>query len=377
MAPERPERVVEPFTVACVQAWWELYNPNFRGEYEGESFRRRNLKRMCEHIDHCFAYGGSVPPVKLVTFSEFGLGGCYDSSTTVDQVIQYQAITIPGPETEVLAEKARKYKTYIAAVNHEISPDIPGNYYNTAFILNPEGKIILKYRKMNAAFACNPHDIMDKYINPVTGTRDFFPVVDTRIGRLGCFICGDLMIPEFPRAYAFKGCEVLLHLNGGFVGEMPRMVLQVRAWDNTLYVVEQNFAGYFINREGDPSLGINPSIDSSGGGQSRIIDYSGNIIAKSEDRAPQIVKGVIDVMALRETRKRFRFGITGGDSVTRCRTELYREFYNQTVFPPNRVLRDGPIRQLNDATVTSRRKESLANLAQMRKQSWYAEEDAK
>ena len=375
MAPERPERVIEPYTVACVQAYWELYNPNYYGEYEGESFRQRNLKRMCDHIDFACRLSLGGPKTRLICFSEFGLGGCYDANTTVQQVKQYQAITIPGPETNVLAEKAKKHGCYIAAVNHENSPDIPDNFYNTAFIINPEGKIILKYWKMNAAFACNPHDIMDVYVNPITGTRDFFPVVDTRIGRLGCFICGDLMIPEFPRAYAFKGCEVLLHLNGAFVGDIPEMVLQVRAWDNTLYVVEQNFAGFFINRHGHPAEGVNPSFDSTGGGQSRVIDFYGNVVAKAPDRAPQVVQGRIDIMALRQARKSFRFGIAGGDALTRCRTELYREFHSKTIFPPNRVLRDGPIQFLNDATVTARRKESLENRHNM--MDFYYEEDVK
>lgn len=367
---------IAPYQVACIQAAWETYNPNVHGEYEGEAFKRRNLQRMCDYIDFCFAFGTNQPPVKLVCFSEFSLGGVYSATTTNEQVKKWQAITMPGPETDILAEKAKKYDCYIAAVNHENDPDWPDTFFNTAFIINPKGKIILKYRKMNTAYGCNPHDIMDKYVNPITGKKDFFPVVDTKIGRLACFVCGDLMIPEIPRMEAMNGAEVILHLNGGFVHEIAAMALQVRAWDNTVYIVEQNNAGAFITT-GDfcGKNGINPTFDATGGGQCRVIDFYGKVIAQTPDRCPQVLLAPIDIMKLREVRRQFRMGIYGGDSITRCRAELYRSFYANTIFPPNKVFEVGFMTRLNDEGVTRRRQEALANRQKM--MNYYSEDDVK
>jgi predicted amidohydrolase len=364
-----------PYAACSVQSWVENYNPNIRGEFERETLMKRNLQRMCDYIDAIFTVGVNNPTVRLVCFPEFSIGGLYNNQTTVQEVKRYQAITIPGPETDALAEKAKKYNTYIAACNHENDPAWPDNFFNTAFIINPEGKVILKYRKMNIAFGLNPHDIFDRYINPITKTRDFFPVVDTRIGRLACFICGDLMIPEIVKASALKGAEVVLHLNSGFAGELPRHVLRTRAWDNTVYIVEDNWSSRIISTEVLGGTKIPTAVDSRGGGQSMIVDYFGNIIAEAGDKTPQLVYGMINIMALRETRKGFRMGTAGGDAMTRTRTEVYAPFYNRTLFPPNQVFVEGPIQKINDASVTKRRDQAVKNREKFLE--FYSEDDVK
>lgn len=368
-------QVIAPYAACSVQSYVENYNPNIRGEFERETLMKRNLQRMCDYIDAIFAVGANKPVVKLVCFPEFSIGGLYNTQTTVQEVKKYQAITIPGPETDMLAAKAKQYEVYIAACNHENDLAWPDNFFNTAFIINPQGKIILKYRKMNVAFGLNPHDIFDKYLNPITGTRDFFPVVDTKIGRLACFICGDLMIPEIVRASALKGAEVVCHLNSGFAGELPRHVLRTRAWDNTVYIVEDNWAARIISTEVLGATKIPTAVDSRGGGQAMIVDYFGNIVAEAGDETPQLVFGMIDIVALRETRKKFRMGVAGGDSLTRTRTEVYAPFYGKTLFPPNQVLVEGPITRINDATVTKRRNQALKNRETFFE--FYSEDDVK
>jgi len=68
-------------------------------------------------------------------------------------------------------------------------------------------------------------------------------------------------------------------------------------------------------------------------------------------------------------------GIYGGDSITRCRTDLYRLFYANTIFPPNKVFEVGFMTQLNDAGVTKRRQEALSNRQKM--MNYYSEDEAK
>jgi len=378
MATESVHKTIEPYAACSVQCYWENYNPNVRGEFENETLKQRNLKRMCDHIDACFTVGANSLPVRLVCFPEFGIGGLYNRNTTTAEVKQYQAITIPGPETDVLAEKARQYGIYIAACNHENDDDmVPDFFFNTAFVINPKGKIILKYRKLNAAFSCSPHDIYDKYINSITGTREFFPVVDTGIGNLACFICGDMGILEIPKIYAMKGAEVLCHLNSGYAHELARQTLRVRANDNTIYIVEENWAARVLTTERIGDVVIPTNYDTRGGGQSMIVGYRGNIISEANGTAPQLVTGMIDIMALRQNRQtEKRYPAQGmGDFMAQTRSELYAPFYNQTIFPPNRVSVDGPMTRMNDETVMKRRRQARDNRLQC--YDIYSEDDVK
>ena len=65
---------VKPWAVACIQANWENYNPNYQRKFEGDSLKQRNLKMMCAYIDACFSVGVRPKPVRLVCFPEFGIG---------------------------------------------------------------------------------------------------------------------------------------------------------------------------------------------------------------------------------------------------------------------------------------------------------------
>jgi len=356
-------KTIRPYGICCVQANWDLNPRNLDGSFK-KDIRQRNVQLMCDYIDHVFQTAVLPSQVRLFCFPEFGIGGHYSFQDSTEDVKTHQAISIPGPETEALSAKAKQYNVYIAAVNTENDPAYPENFFNTAFIINPKGKIILKYRKMNIAFGLNPHDILDRYVNPVTSTKDYFPVVDTEIGRLGCFICGDLGMPEIPRVYALKGCEVLLHLSSGYSWEMAINLLRARAVDNTIYIAHENWASMTISERnfgGTPLTFIN----SRGGGGSCIIDYNGNFIARAEGNTPQIVLGMVDVMALRREREQWRrpnpFG-QGGNFLANIRTELYAPFYNRTIYPPNTRLDSSVMARPHDESSRQRRQQALANL---------------
>jgi len=368
------EAKIAPWTAVCVQANFELTNPNYKGEYEGEALKKRNLDMMCAYIDACFA-GPAAIPVKLVCFPEFSIGGMYNLNTTTEEVKKYQAISIPGPETDILAAKAKEYKIYIAAVNHENDPLRPDFYFNTAFIINPRGKIILKYRKLNTMFGCNPHDVFDEYINPITGTRDFFPVVETEIGRLSCGICADLWLPEIPKVYALKGADVWLHLTAGHFYRNGECLLRARAADNTIYVVHENYAALVLTTEIHGGTKVATHLSAGFGGGSMIIDHHGTIMAKAGgDTAEQLVMTNIDVMRLRRSRQSF-WAAERGNAIAQTRSELYAPFYNRTIFPPNETIKHGPMHHMNDELVERRRRQAVANV--LNGYDFYSEDDIK
>ena len=356
--------VILPYAVACVQGYWENYNPNIHREFEDDAFKQRNLRRMCDYIDACFNVGANPMPVKVVVFTEFCIGGLYTPHTTTEEVKHHQAITIPGPETDVLAAKAKEHNVYIVANNHENDPTRPDFFFNTAFIINPDGKIILKYRKLNTFFGCAPHDIYSEYVNPVTGRKqDLFPVVDTRIGRLACMVCADMGLPELPRIYALKGADLILRCSSGYSWDSALMSLRVRALDNTIYMASANWAGQIISTDPLGDGRIPHTVDTRRGGGSMIVDYGGNVIAEAEGRTPQLVIGAIDVMTLRENRKRWTQPNLGrGNALAMTRTEMFAPYYNRTIYPPDDVLKHGPMIHHNDEKTLARRAQALKNL---------------
>lgn len=102
-------------------------------------------------------------------------------------------------------------------------------FYNVAFLIDPNGDIIGRYRKTHPTRA---------EASFVAAGREY-PVFDTDLGRLGLLICNDFNFPEPTRILALDGAELILCPTLGFDygGEhMGEMRARVRAFDNTVYV---------------------------------------------------------------------------------------------------------------------------------------------
>ncbi len=373
--------MIEPYQVAVIQA--EKIAPRSGGDQRIKENVEKNLQRYCGLIDYCCGglHAGKgrlniAGRTRLVTFGEYAITGLHHPAETgqrtftKEELIEKIAIKIPGPETDVLAEKARQWDVYIAASNLEYDPEWPNVFFNSGFIINPKGKVILKYRKtvtnVPVAFHCSVHDLMDKYKNPISGKYDPFPVVDTDIGRLAIFICIDLRAPEIPRVYSMKGAEVVLHLTSGMSHSDGRDVpmgsieaaLRTRAWDNAVYLVNSNWG---------PELGTySPRARISG--WSSVHDYMGNELIKADHPNEYIITARIDIEACRRYRELyFR------NPISLIRTELYAPYYTQPVYPVNTFLRDGPIEELLDDQQLGYFNKACENVKNM--QDFYSEND--
>lgn len=98
------------------------------------------LQRCLQLIDYATAEGAAssreFAPVKLIAFPEFFLQG-YDSRWNLQKILRDIAITLPGEETESLAQKARQYGVYIAGTILELDPYWPDRFFNTAIVIDP------------------------------------------------------------------------------------------------------------------------------------------------------------------------------------------------------------------------------------------------
>ena len=111
---------------------------------------------------------------------------------------------IPGPSTEFFGQLARQYKVVI--VTSLFERRAPGLYHNTAVVLESDGSIAGRYRKMH--IPDDPAYYEKFYFTP--GDLGFHPI-DTSVGRLGVMVCWDQWYPEAARMMALRGADMLIY----------------------------------------------------------------------------------------------------------------------------------------------------------------------
>ncbi len=111
---------------------------------------------------------------------------------------------IPGPSTELFGELARKHNVVI--VTSLFERRAAGLYHNTAVVIERNGTIAGKYRKMH--IPDDPAYYEKFYFTP--GDLGFKPI-DTSVGRLGVMVCWDQWYPEAARMMSLAGAEILIY----------------------------------------------------------------------------------------------------------------------------------------------------------------------
>ena len=333
--------MVDLYTAICVQA-------NRSAISHRSEIKEKNLNRALELIDYGFTWMDYqiYAPVKLIVFPEVFMQGWIKSAGKHDniwhRVSKDIAIEIPGEETEMLAEKARKYNVYIAGGAHERVPELGDDYpLNCVFIISPEGKVIYKHHKFCTYLTyvwfddISPHDIWDKYIKAFDGKYGrkagdivscFFPVVETDIGKLGYIICNEGFYSEHSRALGIQGCEVMLRSSGVLEpeGSPPQQSWEITnraaAFYNMMYVVACGPGDYLM--ESSPRH--------STPGQSMIIDFQGAFLQHVTYPGETVTGAVINIEQLRKRRMDPKH-----NWIPQLRTELYREIYKKSMYPIN------------------------------------------
>ena len=175
------------------------------------------------------------------------------------------ATAIPGEITETYAQSARDNNVVI--VTSLFERRAAGLYHNTAVVIEKDGSIAGKYRKMH--IPDDPAYYEKFYFTP--GDLGFEPIA-TSVGKLGVLVCWDQWYPEAARLMAMRGAQLLIYPTAiGFESSDndKEKMRQLNAWKtvqlghavaNGLPVVTVNRVGH----EEDPS------------GQTRGIDFWGN-----------------------------------------------------------------------------------------------------
>jgi predicted amidohydrolase len=135
------------------------------------------------------------------------------------------AETVPGPTTALLGELARRRRSYVAAGIYEREgPAI----YNTAVLLDRDGNLAGKYRKVYL-----PREEIEAGLTPGSD----YPVFPTDFGTVGLMICYDVFFADPARALATKGAEVILMpIWGG-----DETLAKARAIENKVFLIASGY----------------------------------------------------------------------------------------------------------------------------------------
>lgn len=156
-----------------------------------------NKEKLERNIRLCAKQGA-----ELVVLQELhnGLYFCQLEDTNIFD----QAESIPGPSTESFGTLAKELG--IVLVLSLFEKRAPGLYHNTAVVIDKDGTIAGKYRKMH--IPDDPAYYEKFYFTP--GDLGFEPI-DTSVGRLGVLVCWDQWYPEAARLMAMRGAEMLIY----------------------------------------------------------------------------------------------------------------------------------------------------------------------
>ena len=190
------------------------------------------------------------------------------------------AETIPGPSTNFFAELAKKHKLVI--VTSLFERRAAGLYHNTAVVIDSDGSIAGKYRKMH--IPDDPGFYEKFYFTP--GDLGFTPI-QTSLGKLGVLVCWDQWYPEAARLMALAGAELLIYptaIGWDRTDDEDEQQRQLGAWQlvqrghavaNGLPVLVCNRVGY----EASPTKD-DPGIEFWG--NSFIVGPQGELLAKAD-----------------------------------------------------------------------------------------------
>ena len=207
--------------------------------------------------------------------------------TTGFDLINYKTLAerIPeGSTTDLFRNLAKKHKVHIIASYIEESM---GSYYNCAVIINDQGQLLTKYRKIHL-FPLKPMEESEYFTSG--DNTEIKSIVNINGLRVGILICFDLRYPEISRRLVLEGANCMIYL-----AEFPRprddvwtTLLRARAMENQIFVIG-------VNRVGEDDT-------ISYFGKSIVIGPNGETI-NSGSTKEEIIQGILDPDLLNLAKK--------------------------------------------------------------------------
>ena len=223
----------------------------------------------------------------LIVLPEFWSTGYFPLS--IDYSLYDLAANENGLAMTRVKEKAIEHDINIVSTIYERAG--PGVFYNSAMIVNPQGDIILKYRKVHVPARRGLEKLFYR-----RGSK--YPVAEVNGWRMGIVLCYDSLFPEPTRIMALKGAELIVIPFGASTTEHSiwDQLMVARAFENGCYVAPCNAIGNHSMPDGSPF---------NLGGKSLIANPYGAIIAQGGTDDEEIVTGDLDLQEVEDVRRKY------------------------------------------------------------------------
>ena len=242
-----------------------------------------NIRRGLDNLDKAAEQGAELAVFAELAFTRFFPQ--YEAQGDVTHLAE----TVPGPTTELFMAKAEEHNMVIVINLFELAD---GKAYDSSPVIDVDGSLLGTTRMIHIT---NYECFYEKgyYAEGDHGA----PVYDTAVGKIGVAICYDRHYPEYMRALAVKGADLVVVPQAGTVGEWPdglyEAELQVASFQN----------GYFCalaNR-----VGQEDQMEFSG--ESFISNPAGKIIAQSPAGVDDILVADLDLTEVKRSHARTLF----------------------------------------------------------------------
>jgi predicted amidohydrolase len=284
--------------VAAIQS--QLYSIDLR---DRANTLKRNLNRILRLIDLAQnspeEWGGERrwgSKVDLITMHEFPIQGFQPwNRKELNQI----AFDLPGPESEAIGERAKRYGCYISWGCYAKEKDWPDHVINMSVLTGPDGKIVSKQWKARnilglfgdgALIGTTVYDVLDRYVE-MYGWDAVMPVARTDIGNIAITAVG--AEPLLYTCLGLKGAEVLvLSVTGGSNAESA--IATARA--GRLYTMGVG------NAVSPNNIGF-PEGSGTRDEGTVIVDPRGTVLAKTDNHHEEIITARIPIAEYRRSRR--------------------------------------------------------------------------
>ncbi|KAK1796659.1 hypothetical protein P4O66_009687 [Electrophorus voltai] len=187
--------------------------------------KAENLNRTQRLVQEAAGHGA-----KVVVLPE-----CFNSPYGTGFFAEY-AEKIPGESSQALSETAKEFEIYL--IGGSIPEEDGGKLFNTCSVFGPDGKLLVKHRKIHL-FDINVPGKIRFQESEILSPGNSLSMFETPYCKVGIGICYDLRFAELAQIYAKKGCQLLIYPGAFNMTTGPahwELLQRARAVDNQVYV---------------------------------------------------------------------------------------------------------------------------------------------
>ena len=252
-----------------------------------EKIKQANIEKNLKYIEEAATQGVQIICMQEVFTTPYF---CAEQNTHWYQSVE----AIPdGPTVRLMQEVARKHSMVIIVPIYE--EEITGVYYNTAAVIDADGRYLGKYRKNHIPHTA-PGFWEKFYFKP--GNLGY-PTFETAFARIGVYICYDRHFPEGARALGLNGAEIVFNPSATVAG------LSEYLWEleQPAHAVANGYFVGAINRVGHEQ----PWDIGEFYGKSYFCSPRGKIIAQASRDSDELVVADLNLDEIREVRNVWQF----------------------------------------------------------------------